>query len=92
MSNTQHTRPNPASAAATSQGIPVQFNDVTYWVPDSSDWPIDALEAGEEGRSVTCTRLILGDVQWTEFRKTNKTVGDLERFMEEFQKVVGGNL
>lgn len=94
MSNTQRTRPAPhvARAEAKGEGIEIEFEGFTYVVPPSSEWDLDALEAAENGRVVTSTKLILGDAQWTEFRKRNRTMGDLERFMDAVGDVTGGNL
>jgi len=93
MSNTVHTRPSssPVRAAAAGTGVDVEFEDVTYTVPPSAEWDLDAIEAAEEGRAVMSTRLILGAEQWAEFRKHHRTFGDLERFMSAVQEVVGGN-
>lgn len=92
MSNTRHIEPNVAKAEATGEGIPVEFDDELYEIPPSSEWPLDAVEAAENGQIVTATKLILGPKQWAEFRKAHTTLGDLERFMETLSELTGGNL
>jgi len=57
------------------------YKDEEYTVPQRDDWPIDALEAQEEGRIVAALKELLGD-QWTKFRKVGKTAKDLDEFCE----------
>jgi hypothetical protein len=90
MSNTRHT--NPAKAEATGASMQIEYNGFTYEIPPSSQWDMDAVEAAEEGRMVTSMKLILGADQWAEFRKRNKTMGDLEGFMDRVAELTGGNL
>lgn len=59
----------------------ILFGDKEWSVPTSRKWPIDVLEAAEDGRVVTMVRGLLGEKQWTKFRGIYKEVGDLEDFM-----------
>lgn len=77
---------------ANGLDIPVEFEGETYRIPPSKLWPLEAIEAAEDGRAVASTKLILGTVQYDKFRETNSTLGDLERFMDKVQEVMGGNL
>lgn len=96
MSNTRHTTGKPdvnvAAAEAKGEGIPVEYDGHTYTIPPSSKWDIDAIEAAELGQVVRSTKMILGAEQWAEFRKTHRTLGDLEKFMEAVSELTGGNL
>lgn len=90
MTNAQRIQ-HVARAEAQGKGVDVEFDGVTYTVPPSSEWDLDAIEAAENGQVITSVKMILGDAQWTEFRKHNKTMGDLERFMDAVGDVTGGN-
>jgi hypothetical protein len=68
--------------------IAVEFEDVTYHVPPVGQWPIDAMEAAEQGRGITATRLVLGDDQWAEFRKHHSTGAEVEAFMDAIKAVI----
>lgn len=87
MSNTKHV----AKAEATGTDIEIDFEGHTYTIPPSVEWPLDAIEAAEDGEIVRSTKLILGVEQWAEFRERHSKFGDLMEFMKAVEKVAGGN-
>ncbi|GAB1641770.1 hypothetical protein [Krasilnikovia sp. MM14-A1259] len=80
-----------AAARAEAIGAPIKFayDGELYEIPPSKDWDLDVLEAIDEGRITTAVRLIVGDEQWSVFRSTRRTVGDLNDFFTEAQKAAG---
>lgn len=79
----------PAKADALGNNVSFEFDGDTYVIPPASEWDLDALEAFEADKVVTCVRLILGDAQWSGFRKTHRTVGDLNRMFAALQRAGG---
>lgn len=80
MSNTLKLE-SEASKDDSPAVIKFTFRDAEYTVPQREDWPIEALEAQEEGRMVGALKELMGS-QWFTFRKTSKTAKDLEEFAE----------
>lgn len=44
---------------------------------DQNDPPVEILEALEDGKSVAVCRMVLGDEQWAEFKKSKPKASDL---------------
>lgn len=71
---------------ATSSEINFTFNGVTYAVPETKLWPLEVVEAQEDGRVTHAVRGILGEDQYKAFKKSyggKPTFGDFESFVEE---------
>ncbi|TWP47478.1 hypothetical protein FKR81_32505 [Lentzea tibetensis] len=60
-----------------------------YKLPAPEDYPLDAIEAEEQGRTLTALRLILGDTQYDTFRAEAKTTGDAEDFSKAIMRELG---
>jgi hypothetical protein len=62
----------------------------TYTVPaDRETWPVDVLEALEDGKMVRAMRALLGEKQWSRYKRNNVTAGDLNRLYEAVGKACG---
>ncbi|OZV74768.1 hypothetical protein CA850_29770 [Micromonospora echinospora] len=77
-----------AKAEATGQSQTFEHDGVTYSVPPTSEWDMDAMEAYERDHIVTCVRLILGPEQFEKFKPkgTKRTLGDLNALFDKIQK------
>jgi hypothetical protein len=80
-----------AKAEALGEHITFDFDGETYEITPASEWDLDALEAFENDKVVTCVRLILGPDQWMRFRAAHKTVGDLNRMFAAVQRAGVGS-
>lgn len=59
-----------------------EFDGQTYVIPSQNKFPLDAVEAMENGKVVTFVRALLGETKYKILRKTCHTVEDLEKFVE----------
>lgn len=75
----------PAEFEAKGQKISFQYDGETFEVLPPAEWDVEALEAVEDQKIVTCIRLILGDEQWKRFKARPRTVGDLNALFAVMQ-------
>jgi hypothetical protein len=75
----------PATAATHA----VMWRNKRYKLPAPEDYPLDAIEAEEQGRTLTALRLILGEDQYATFRADAKTTGDAEDFSRAIMRELG---
>lgn len=68
--------------------ITFSYKDVEYKVPAPKLWPIEVVEAQESGRNLGAFKELLGDEQYKTFRKSIKTMGDLDEAMEVLLEAV----
>lgn len=72
------------SEEAKNEDVTVEFREQKYTVPkEFRNWPLEAVEAQENGRMVGAVKELLGPEQYATLRKTANTVGDLEEFTEK---------
>lgn len=82
-------------AEATPPGEPwttvaVPYGGQTYTIPAERDrWPLDVLEALEEGKMTIALRGLLGSKQWARFKATGPRTGDMGALWEAVGKAVG---
>ncbi|WP_454051467.1 hypothetical protein [Cellulomonas sp. Marseille-Q8402] len=74
-----------------SDGTPISFEhqDQTLQVLAPSDWPVDALEAYEEGKVTTFLRAILTPSAWADFKSSEPKVVDLQGLVVAIQEAAG---
>lgn len=68
---------------ALEEEIKFKYLDVEYVVPPGKKWPLDAVEAQEEGKLATFLKCLLGNDQYKTLRKDVKTIEDLDAFAEK---------
>lgn len=83
---TAHTA---TAAEALAEGIEFNHNGVTYSVEPTSEWPLEALEALEEGRIVAFLKYVLGDEGYAALKATKPKIGELNDLTVAIQKAVG---
>lgn len=88
MSNKQ--RAEAAGKASTpGAGLSVQWRGKRFTLPRAEDFPLEALEAEEDGKHLTALRLILGPDQYTTWRGLASTAADAEEFSAAVMKELG---
>ncbi|MFJ8699464.1 hypothetical protein [Streptomyces ardesiacus] len=75
-----------AKAEAVEEGIKVEHNGKTYVVPSPLDYPVDVVFADNDFEAV---RIVLGEDQWQEYRRTRPTIRDFQLFNEKINKASG---
>lgn len=68
--------------------LTVEWRGVTYTLPPAEEWPVEVLEAMEDGKAVTFVRSVLGAGQWVK-AKQSMTVTDLSDLAEEIAQAYG---
>jgi hypothetical protein len=76
----------PTSPAA---GLAVQWRGTRFTLPRAEDFPLEALEAEEEGKHLTALKLILGADQYKTWRGLASTAADAEEFSAAVMKELG---
>lgn len=66
-----------AEAEAAGEPIAVEHAGRTYLVPSPMDYPVDVVFAENDFEAV---RIVLGEEQWQEYRKTKPTIRDFQDF------------
>jgi hypothetical protein len=60
-----------------------------FTLPSASEFPLEAMEAEEEGRHLAALRLILGEAQYRTWRALAKTAADAESFSSAVMRELG---
>ncbi|MFI9381236.1 hypothetical protein [Kutzneria sp. NPDC052558] len=89
MTARQRAEATKTTPATKTAAVTVTWRDTTYTLPTADDFPFEAMEASEEGRTITALKLILGQAQYAEWRKHVKTAGDVEEFSETIMRELG---
>lgn len=80
----------PAKAEALNESIKFEYDGESYTVAPAAEWDVEALEAFEDQKIITCVRMILGDDQWKRFKSKPRNMGDLNGlFMTMQAQLVG---
>ncbi|MER6382094.1 hypothetical protein ACWDBD_38880 [Streptomyces sp. NPDC001118] len=75
-----------AEAEARGDLIEVEHNGRTYTLPSPMDYPVDVVFADNDFEAV---RIVLGEEQWQEYRKTKPTIRDFQLFNEKINRATG---
>lgn len=68
--------------------VTFDFDGVEYTVPSPKKWPIEVIEAQEDGRLAGAVAELLGAKQYKAFKKVPRTMEDLENLTEALFKAV----
>ncbi|MFK0231216.1 hypothetical protein ACIQUL_36230 [Streptomyces sp. NPDC090303] len=77
---------NAASAEATGDKISVEHNGNVYMIPAPLDFPVDVVFADNDFEAV---RIVLGEVQWQEYRQSKPTIRDFQEFHAKINEASG---
>lgn len=77
------SKPGPGSDVA------VMWRGKRFTLPTADDFPLDALEAEEQGKHLTALRLILGPEQYATWRSMAATARDAEEFSTAVMRELG---
>lgn len=75
-----------AEAEAAGELVPVEHGGKTYLLPSPLDYPVDVIFAENDFEAA---RLVLGEEQWQEYRRTKPTIRDFQVFNEKISKAAG---
>jgi hypothetical protein len=68
----------------------VEFRGHTFEVSREYDeWPLEFLEALEDGKSISIVRGALGPAQWAKVRAMNLKVGDVRELADDIAVAMG---
>jgi hypothetical protein len=73
-------------AEATGDAIEIEHNGRTYKLPSPMDYPVDVVFAENDFEAV---RIVIGEEQWQEYRKSKPTIRDFQLFNEKISKATG---
>lgn len=77
-----------AKAEAEEADIIFVYDEEEYTLPHPKLWPIEAVEAQEEGRMIGVLKALLGEAQYAKFKRKQRTVQDINDLMEASFKAV----
>lgn len=63
-------------------GVTFDYAGYTYTVPPGKEWPLEVVEAQEDGRMLGFVKELLGKKDYAEMRKTCKVTQDLNDFLD----------
>jgi len=67
--------------------VVVEYDGELYEIPEESrDWPLEVLDAQEEGKSLGMIKGLLGDEQYARFRAKPRTMGAFDDFSSKLIK------
>lgn len=66
--------------AATASALAVMWRGKRFTLPRAEEFPLEAMEAEEEGKHLTALKLILGAEQYATWRALASTAADAEDF------------
>lgn len=67
---------------AGKKEVTFEYNDIEFTIPPGKLWPLDAVEAQEQGKMLTAVKELIGADKYAELRKTCKTLEDFEDFCD----------
>ena len=75
--------------APPGNGVTLTWRGKRFTLPTPTDFPLEALEAEEEGKHLTALKLILGKEQYATWRGLATTAADAEDFSAVVMKELG---
>ncbi|SDC25843.1 hypothetical protein [Actinokineospora iranica] len=72
-----------------SSDLAVMWRGKRFTLPRAEEFPLEALEAEEDGKHLTALRIILGDTQYSTWRSLATTAADAEDFSTKVMKELG---
>ncbi|NUT47323.1 MAG: hypothetical protein HOV94_08425 [Saccharothrix sp.] len=87
MSRSQRREATGQPSARTEHAV--MWRGKRFVLPSADDFPLDAIEAEEQGRVLQSLRLILGEDQYATWRTVAKTAADAEHFSRTIMRELG---
>ncbi|MFF9653081.1 hypothetical protein [Streptomyces sp. NPDC014622] len=75
-----------AEAEAKGDEVTVEHNGKVYVLPSPLDYPVDVVFAENDFEAV---RIVLGEAQWQEYRKSKPTIRDFQEFNTKINEASG---
>lgn len=67
----------------------VMWRGKRFVLPSADEFPLDAIEAEEQGKVLLSLRMILGEEQYATWRTLARTAGDAEHFSKTIMRELG---
>ncbi len=80
MSNTKKVV-NPIKDEVQETDTTFEYDGNSYVIPPAKKWPLDAVEAQEEGKMIGFIKALLGDDQYKTLRKNTNDLSQLDEFV-----------
>ncbi|MGI8310667.1 hypothetical protein [Saccharopolyspora hattusasensis] len=77
------------TTAPDREGVRISWRGTEFTLPRAEAFPLEAMEAEEDGRHLTALRHILGEAQYILWRGIARTAGDAEEFAAQVMAEVG---
>jgi len=91
--STSQRRETAGETSRQDSALVITWRAERFTLPRAMDFPLEALEAEEEGKHLTALKLILGAEQYKIWRALAATAADAEDFSSVVMKELGrGNL
>lgn len=75
--------------AAKGNDLAVMWRNKRFVLPRAEDFPLEALEAEEDGKHLLALKVILGPEQYTTWRSLASTAADAEDFSTKVMRELG---
>ena len=69
-------------AEANPTNVVFSYDGHEYSVPAPKLWPLEVIEAQESGKFATCVAALLGADQYATFKRSPRTLSDLEKLTD----------
>jgi hypothetical protein len=75
--------------AEGAEPIVFTFRDIEFTIPPAPTWPLEAMEAREQGRLMAFLFNLFGAEQYKRLKEACKTFADLNEFLAEMLSAMG---
>lgn len=89
MSQRQRREASGTTDPGGKPGAAMMWQGTRFTLPQPEDYPLEAIEAEENGQILKTIELILGDEQYATFRSKARTAGDAVNFLKSMARQVG---
>lgn len=89
MSQRQRREATGKANHGETPGSAVMWRGKRFSLPRPEDYPLDAIEAEENGQTLKALRMILGEDQYATLRTIAKTTGDADDFSRAIMRELG---
>lgn len=79
----------PTNPAADIEPPTIEWKGETYTLIPMAEWPVDAMEAVEDGKGATFVRSTLGPVQWRQVKSAGLLVPELDDLARRIAEAYG---
>lgn len=71
------------------EGVRISWQGTEFVLPRAEKFPLEAMEAEEEGKYLRALRIVLGEDQYATWRELTRTAADVEEFAAAVMRELG---